>query len=528
MFVPLSPLEFKRRAARLYGEKTAVVDGDRRFTYGQFAERTNRLANGLLDLGLSPGDRVAFLAYNSYPLLEGYYGVLEVGGVLLPLNIRLSPGEITYILNDAGAAYLFADADFAPVVDAIWPSLERKPGVVWLSSHPDGRQGRLYDRLLAESSPEAPAAADVDENAVAELFYTSGTTGQPKGVMLTHRNLYLHALDSLIAIRATNRDVQLHTIPLFHVNGWGTPQALTAVGGTHVMMRKFDPGEALRLVEQEKITRFFAVPTMLNLILSHPDVRTRDLSSLNLVMTGGAPTPPDMVRRGEEILGCEVIGGYGLSETSPILTFASDQNDPAEESAEERWRRRASTGLPIVGVELKLLDGDGNEVPWDGASVGEIVVRSNVVMKGYWKDDEATERVMGGGWFRTGDMAVVEPNGYVTIVDRSKDIIVSGGENISSVEIEKTLYEHPAVLETAVIGIPDGRWGEVPAAVVALRPGSEATADELIEFCRERMAAFKVPKRVDFAKSLPKGGTGKILKRELREPYWSGYAKRVH
>lgn len=528
MFVPLTPVEFKYRAATLFGNKTAVVDGNHRFTYCEFAERTNRLANGLLDLGLSPGDRVAYLAYNSYPLLEGYYGVLEAGGILLPINIRLTPRDIAYILNDAGASFLFVDRDFASVLADIWVTLEHKPVVVWLTEAPDGHLGCLYDDLLARSLPSEPPAIAVDENDVAELFYTSGTTGRPKGVMLTHRNLYLHALDTLIATQATESDIQLHTIPLFHVNGWGTPQSLTAAGGTHVMMRKFDPGEALRLVEEERVTRFYAVPTMLNMILNHPDTATRDLSSLDVVITGGGPTPPDMVRQGEEILGCDIVGGYGLSETSPILTFASDKSQLAGASDAERRKRRASTGLPIVGVDLVLLDQDGNQVQWDGRSVGEIAVRGNTVMKGYWNDEAATASVLTGGRLRTGDMAVVDPDGYVQIVDRRKDIIVSGGENISTVEIENVLFEHPGVLECAVIGIPDDRWGEVPAAIVTLRPGSTASGNELIDFCRGKLAAFKVPKRIDFAEALPKGGTGKILKRELREPYWQGHEYRVH
>lgn len=528
MFVPLSPLEFKHRAVTLYGSKVAVVDGAHRSTYGEFGERTNRFANGLLDLGLAPGDRVAFLAYNSYPLLEGYFGVLQAGGILLPINIRLTQDEVAYILNDSGASFLFADGDFAPLVEGIWPALRRKPSVAWLTERPQGLRGCLYEDLLAESSSEDPPDVPIDENGVAELFYTSGTTGRPKGVMLTHRNLYLHALDSLLSTRATDRDVQLHSIPLFHVNGWGTPQSLTAMGGTHVMLRKFDPGEALRLIEQERVTRFYAVPTMLNMILNHPDVKTRDLSSLDVVITGGGPTPPEMVRQGQEVLRCDIIGGYGLSETSPILTFAGDKTDGTVVGPDERVRKRASTGVPLVGVDMRLHDGDGREVPWDGESVGEIVVRSNLVMKGYWNDDGATAEVMSGGWFHTGDMAVIEPDGYVLIVDRRKDIIVSGGENISSVEVETVLYEHPAVLESAVFGIPDERWGEVPAAIVSLKPGQEVSADDLVTFCRGRLAPFKVPKRIEFTASLPKGGTGKILKRELRESFWQGYTKRVH
>jgi fatty-acyl-CoA synthase len=527
MFIPLSPLEFKSRASRLYGNKVGVIDGDRRFTYAEFDERTNRLANGLLDLGLDRGDRVALLGYNSYPLLEGYFGVLAAGGILLPMNIRLTPGEIAFILNDSGSTFLFVDVDFAQVIREIWPSLDRKPVVVWLTRVPEGLSGCLYDDLLAQSSADGPPDLEIDENAVAELFYTSGTTGRPRGVMLTHRNLYLHALNSLISMRAVDIDVQLHTIPLFHVNGWGTPQSLTAAGGTHVMLRRFDPGEALRLIEAEKVTRFFVVPTMLNMILNHPDVTTRDLSSLRLVVTGGAPTPPDMVRRGEELLRCDIIGGYGLTETSPVITFAADKSTMRGMPDQERWRRRASTGVPSIGAEMTIVDDSGNELPWDGESVGEIVVRSNMVTKGYWNDPEGTEVAMARAWFHTGDVAVIDPEGYVTIVDRRKDIIVSGGENISSVEIEKVLFEHPAVLESAVIGIPDDTWGEVPAAIVTLRPGQEASAAELVDFCRGRLAGFKVPRRIEFAAALPKGGTGKILKRELREPFWKGYAKRV-
>lgn len=528
MLVPLTPLEFKRRAVQLFGSKVGIVDGDRRFTYAVFGERVNRLANALLERDLARGDRVAYLAYNSYPLFEGYFGVLEAGGILLPLNVRLVAEEIAYILNDASAAVLCADRDFAAVVDEIWPALERKPALIWLTDVPAGRTEPLYDDALESACPASPPTLEVDENGVAELFYTSGTTGFPKGVMLTHRNLYLHALSSLIALQGTDRDVFLHTIPLFHVNGWGTPQTLTAVGGRHVMLRKFEAGEALRLIEAERVTRFLAVPTMLNMILNHPGVGRYDLSSLQLVNTGGAPTPPEMVRRAESTLGCRVISGYGLSETTPVLTLACDKAHLADTSDDDRIRRQASTGMPLIGVDLRIVDEEDRELPWDDRRVGEIVVRSNVVMKGYWNDPAATDAVIRDGWFHTGDMAVVDPEGYVLIVDRKKDLIISGGENISSAEIEKALYEHPAVLESAVIAVPDERWGEVPKAIVALRDGAAASAEELIEFCRRRLASFKVPKSVEFVDSLPKGGTGKILKRRLREKYWQSEEKRVH
>jgi fatty-acyl-CoA synthase len=527
MFVPLTPLSFKRRAVTLYGHKVGVVDGDRRFTYAEFGERTQRLANALLDRGLEREGRVAFLSYNSYPLLEGYFGVLEAGGILLPINIRLSTGEIAYILDNAGVSFVFADRDFAPIVQAILPKLERRPSIVWLTGCPEGADEPLYDDLLNAASPSPPPEVAFDENDVAELFYTSGTTGRPKGVMLTYRNLTLHALYCLATLPVTDRDVQLHTIPLFHVNGWGTPQYLTAVGGTHVMMRRFDPGEVLRLVEQEGATRFLAVPTMLNMILNHPDFGKYDLSTLEIVTLGGSPAPPEMIRRAEEMIGCKVLAGYGLSETTPVLTGALDKVT-LHETEDERVERQSSAGMPGLGVELRLAGPDGQSLPWDNQAIGEIAVRSNVVMKGYWRDPAATEAVIRDGWFHTGDVATIDPEGYVHIVDRAKDIIISGGENISSVEIEKVIFEHPAVLESAVIPVPDERWGEVPLALVALKPGQTATEEEILAFCEARLARFKVPKTVEFRDTLPKGGTGKILKRELREPYWQALGRRVH
>lgn len=526
MFVPLTPLSFKRRAVQLFGNRVGVVDGSERFTYAEFGQRTNRLANALLANGLQAGDRVACLAYNSYPLLEGYYGVIEAGGILLPINIRLTPDEIAYILNDAGVSYLLVDQDFVGLLESLESRLRRCPYVVWLSGRPEGRPEPMYDSWLDDASADPPPEVEIDENAVAELFYTSGTTGRPKGVMLTHRNLYLHAMTILSRLIADESDVQLHSIPLFHVNGWGTPQYLTAVGGRHVMMRKFDPGEALRLIETEDVTRMLAVPTMLNMLLEHPDIDTRNLSSLRFINIGGAPAAPDMVRRAEAAFGCPVFAGYGLSETTPVLTVAVNKSYLKDE--EGRIERQASTGMPLLGVDLRIVDDVGNALPWDGQHEGEIVVRSNVVMKGYWGDEESTRAVLRDGWFHTGDIATVDSEGYVLIVDRKKDIIISGGENISSVEIEKVLYSHPGVLESAVVGVPDERWGEVPRALITLRADSTVTEAEILEFCRTRMAPFKAPKSVEFFTSLPKGGTGKILKARLREPYWSAQSKRVN
>jgi len=526
MLVPLTPVDLKRRAVRLFARKVGVVDGPRRFTYAEFGERTHRLANALIARGLERGDRVATLAFNSHALLEAYYGVLEAGGVLLPINVRLSPAEVARIVEHAGARFLLVDAELAQLTGTI--PAATAPTLIWIGSRPTGRSEDLYEEMLEGASPAPPPPLDIDENDVAELFYTSGTTGDPRGVMLTHRNLYLHAMGVLVTLRASERDVQLHTISLFHVNGWGTPQAITAVGGTHVMLRKFDPGEVLKLIEQERVTRIFVVPTMLNMILHHEDVGRRDLSSLELVNTGGAPTPPDMVRRGERILGCRVVSGYGLTETSPMICFASEKSYLAGDDDEARIRRQASTGMPLIGTELTIVDSSGRELPWDGRAVGEIVVRSNVVTSGYFHDPEATAQAMVDGWFHTGDLATIDPEGYVLIVDRAKDIIVSGGENVSSIAVERTLYGHPDVLECAVIAVPDERWGEAVKAVVVLGPDAKATELSLLDFCSARLASFEVPKSIAFVDNLPKGGTGKILKRELREAYWKGYHKRVH
>lgn len=528
MFVPLTPLSFKRRAVRLYGSKLCCVDGEHRFTYLDFDLRTRSLAGSLRAAGLRPGDRVAYLSYNSFELLEGYYGVLEAGGVLLPLNIRLTPSELAFIFDDAGVSFALVDPDFARLYEGIEQEIERRPAVVWLGQPPAGRGEPSYESWIETPGAVDPIITVPDENAVAELFYTSGTTARPKGVMLTHRNLYLHALNVLATFPADDRDVQLHTIPLFHVNGWGVPQLLTAVGGTHVMMRKFDPLAALGLIARERVTRFYAVPTMMTMLLNHPAIDAVDLGSMKFIKIGGAPAPPDMIRQAEEAFGCLVIAGYGLSETTPVITLAVPKDSLRGEEDAFRYRRQASTGLPLVGVDLEIVDADGVPLPWDGHHEGEIVVRSNVVMEGYWNDPAGSELALRDGWFHTGDVATIDPEGYVLIVDRKKDIIISGGENISSVEIEKVLYECPAVLESAVIAVPDQVWGEVPLALVALRPGQRLTSEELAAFCRERLATFKVPKSFQFVDELPKGGTGKILKARLRAEYWQSMSKRIN
>lgn len=497
MELPLTPLDFLARARALFPTREGVVAGEQRFTYAAFGERCDRLAHALRrELGVVPGDRVAWLGGNTHELLEAYYGVLLAGAVLVPLNIRLAPAELATLLDDCTPTVLFRHPD---QVDPGHPT----PQVVL---------GEEHEALLAAQPEGPPPPVEVDERAPAEIFYTSGTTGLPKGAVLTHRSLYLHAVHSALTNGLTGDDVVLHTIPLFHVNGWGTPHYVTGLGGVHVMLPRFDAGEVLRLIAEEGVTRLFLVPAMATALLDHPDLDTRSYPALRQISVGGAPLGRELLGELEARLGCPCICGYGMTESSPTLTRALDKPGEPPDPA-----RRATTGLPILGVELSVVDDDGREVAHDGVARGEVRARSNHVMDGYWNAPEATAEVLRDGWLHTGDVATVDPDGYLTIVDRAKDVIISGGENISSVEVEKALTAHPAVLEAAVVGVPDERWGEVPAAFVVLRSGHTADPDELRAFVRDRLAHFKAPREVTVVAELPKSGTGKVVKVRLRQ-----------
>jgi fatty-acyl-CoA synthase len=521
MNIPLTPIRFLRYAQEQYAHRTAVVCGKERFTYGQFAERVSRLAGALRNAGIEPGDRVAFLSTNCHRLLEAYYGVIEAGGVLLLLNIRLGRHELAFVLSDAGARALFFQSHFVESVRSFHANLSTVKAFYSLDDRVEEEwiAPQNYEGLLSGAPRYRANVTDVDEDSVAELFYTSGTSAEPKGVMLTHRNIYLHALNAGLAAHAGEDAVELHTIPLFHANGWGVAHFLTLLGGRHVMIQRFDPAEVFRLIERERVNYCSLVPAMATALVNCPERGKYDLSSLRRITLGGAASSPTLIREVEEKLCCTCYSGYGLTETSPVLSISPAKAGIAWEG-EQRFVGQAMTGYAIPGVELRVVDADDQDVPRDGQSVGEIVTRSDGVMKGYWRQPEASAEALRGGWFHTGDMAVWREDGYLLIVDRKKDIIVSGGENVSSLEVEKALLSHPAVMEAAVVPMPDEKWGELPKAFVLLKPNQLAGEIELIEHCRLRLAHYKCPRSVEFVESLPRSGTGKVLKRELRKKLW--------
>jgi fatty-acyl-CoA synthase len=527
MFVPLTPLRCLERALDLYPRKVGIVCGEREFTYAEFGERARRLASGLVRLGVAPGDRVAFLSFNTHKLLESYYGVVQARAVIMPMNVRLSQQEIITILRHAGARYLFFEPEFAgmvPALRAACPELERAAAL-------DGEKGPgdlIYEEIVESGEAEAADIFSYDENGIAELFYTSGSTGTPKGVALTHRTLYLHALGVMGVCEDRDYTVDLHTIPLFHANGWGRPQVSTMLGFKQIMVRRFEPPTVFRLIEQHRATEMSVVPVMANMLLNAPERERHDLSSMRRILIGGAAASPELIARMEKAFGCRVEAGYGLTETAPVLTMSREKSTYRWKDEEDRLRRAAMAGWPVVGVRVRVVDLHGNDVPRDMKTMGEVVAQGDNVMEGYYREPEATAAVIEDRWFHTGDMAVWDEDGWIHIVDRKKEIIISGGENISSIEVEKAIFAHEAVLECAVVAAPDEQWGEAPAALVVLKEGRKLSKEELLAFLAERLGRFKLPKVIEFwDEPLPKTGTGKIRKNVLKHRFWEGKEKRV-
>jgi fatty-acyl-CoA synthase len=520
MKIPLTPLRCLHRALDLWGQKEGVVCGGKRFTYAQFGERCQKLASALASAGVRPGDRVGFLSFNTHRLLEGYFGVPQARAMLMPLNVRLTPPELAGILRHSEPRLLFYENDFAPLVTELRKTLT---GLHTINLDTE------YDDFISGEIPRRADISSYDEESIAELFYTSGSTGTPKGVMLSHRTLYLHTLAVAGAFYNDSSDVELHTIPLFHANGWGRVQCATMVGLKQVMLRRFDPATVCRLIQDEKATGMSLVPTMAHALLAFPDLGKYDLSSAKQIMLGGAAASPELIAAMEEVFGCEVLAGYGLTETSPVASCARKKDTVVYADEADRYRHQAMAGWPLPGTEVRVVDAEMRDVPHDMSAIGEVVVRGDIVMDGYFRDPEGTQAVMSGEWLHTGDMATWDTENFINIVDRRKDIIISGGENISSIEVEKVLLAHPAVAEVAVVSAPDQTWGEIPVAIVALKPGASVTDKELHDFAGKRLAKFKLPRRYEYStEPLPKGGTGKILKRDLREKFWKGEDRRVH
>ena len=519
-----------RKAHQFFPRKEAIVCGGRRWTYEEFHGRLSRFSRYLKKAGIEKGDRVAILHPNCHYFLEVYYAVALRGAAAVPLNYRLAAGELVLIMNDAGAKVLIADPRFRETVDRMRADLPAVEKIVWTGDKtgnlPDGDRDMRYEDIVAGVS--APVSeVDVAEADIAQIYYTSGTTGRPKGVTLTHKNVTVHALGTIAELHLTDRDVWLHAAPLFHLaDAWAT-WAITWVGGTHVLVSEFDPQAVLTTMEKEKVTLTNLIPTMLNMLVNYSGVKGFDYSHLRVLLSGGAPIAPEVVRRIVETFQCDYIQTYGMTETSPYLTLSLLKEHLLQKSPEEQLRFKSKTGREFIAVELKVVTDKGREIKRDEKEVGEIIVRGDTVTPGYWQLPEETAQAIKNGWLYTGDMAVMDEEGYITIVDRRKDMIVTGGENVYSTEVENTLYLHPAVLECAVVGVPDEKWGEAVQGIVVLKPTRKETEEELITFCKERIARYKSPKSIDFVSVLPKTGSGKIEKKKLRDRYWPEAEKKV-
>lgn len=514
MVTPLSPLDFARRARRLYADRKAVVDGARQFTYQEFFERCDRWSAAMQELGLKVGDRIATIAPNTHAHLEAYYAVPQIGAVIVPINFRLTAADFIYILNHSGARMVCVHADYLDTVDSIRDQL---PGVEYFvalcGSKPDWIH---YESTLAASSPEFVPAETVETEMIA-LNYTSGTTANPKGVMVTHRNTALNMMGHLMHTRITAADCYLWVLPMFHANGWTFVWTITAVGGCHVCLPKADPKRIFQAIIREGITLLCAAPTVLISIANAPEELRKNAPRGVRVFTAGAPPAAATIERVESELGWEITHVYGLTEVSPIVTISESRPEHTQLDPAARAVIKSRQGVEyLANAEVRVVNDEGKEVPRNGTDMGEIIIRGNAVMRGYYNDPEATAKAIRNGWFYSGDAAVVHSDGYIEIRDRWKDVIISGGENISSVEVESTLLRHPAVQEVAVVGLPHEKWGETPQAFVVLRHGATTTPEALRQFCRDHLAHFKVPHGFEFTAELPRTATGKIQKYVLR------------
>ncbi len=507
--------------------KKAVVCGAQSLTYAEFAHRARAVAQILMEEGISPGGAVAMLHRNCHLMLEAYFAAAAAGAFFVPLNTRLSPQEIALIVTDSAASVLIVEPLFEKTARAALDTLSREARPLLIASYgpsPDSLDSRIRKSSTLRHDP-AVGGGGSDP---AQLYYTSGTTGRSKGVILTHANVASHAAATIESLELTEKDVWLHAAPLFHLaDAWAT-WAITWAGGCHVVLPEFDGAEVFDTIAAEGVTITNLIPTMLNRLVHHEAADRSKLQSMRRIMSGGAPMALDLLEKIEELFPCEYVQTYGLTETSPFLTLSLPTDSVRCLPAAEQQRYRAMTGRPMNGVEVKVVDREGRTVPRDGRTVGEIVARGPWVTPGYFKRPEETAHAFRDGWFHTGDLAHVEAEGYLTIVDRIKDVINTGGELVYSTEVENALFAHPAVREAAVFAVPDAEWGEAVMAAVVVDRKETACRNDLIAFCRGRLAAYKVPSHIDLVDYLPRTGSGKIDKKALREPWWRGRERRVH
>ena len=512
-------------ATKIAGTRPAIVCGDMHYTWNEFDQRTDALARGLASLGVQRGDRIALLMLNCHRYLELYYACARMGAVIVPLNTRLARPEIVFILNDSETKVLVVDKTFASYItgrDTV-PTVE-----TILYNGDETPEGMLHYEELVKKGAQIQEGVDqeMEDNNISGLYYTGGTTGRAKGVMLSHKNVVSNAFHMIMAASYTGQDIYLHAGPMFHLADVASVFAMTMVGGCHVFIPMFNPVAMLEIVQREKVTTTLLVPTMINALLNYPAIDNYDVSSVRRITYGGSPMPLELLKKGLQKWGPLFVQAYGMTEAAPLLTML-DPHDCSVDGTSEQVQRLASCGKESLGVEVRVVNANGSDV--QPGEIGEIIARGPNIMLGYWRMPEATAAAIVDGWYHTGDLATIDEENFIYIVDRAKDMIISGGENIYCVEIENALYTHPAVLETAVVGIPDETWGEAVHAIVVCKPGMTVSSDALIAHARTQIASYKIPRSVEFStEALPKSGAGKILKRDLREKYWVGKSRRVN
>ncbi len=498
---------FIEKAAKLYPNKPAIICNDLKITYQETFERIKKLAKFLQNKGLKKGDVISIIHFNCHYYYEVYYAASLCGLILNSINVRLSANEILYILENSETKLLIAHTRYEDELNKIKDKL---PEIIWTDKD--------YEDIISSHDTNFQEV-EYDAHHIAHLYYTSGTTGKPKGVMLTHKNVCFHSICAIGEFCIKDEDNWLHAAPMFHLaDAWST-FAFTGAGASHTFLNDFEVEKVYELIEKEKITISNMVPTMLNLLVNSDKIENYDLSSLRVILSGGAPIAPELVKRIMEKFKCDYIQTYGMTETSPYLTVSILKEHLKKLPPEEQFKYKARTGREFLGVKLRVINSKGEDIEPNDKEVGEIIVKGDIVTPGYWKNPEETQKAIKNGWLHTGDMATIDKEGYVNIVDRKKDIIITGGENVYSTEVENVIYEHPAVLEVAVIGVPDEKWGEAVKAVIVLKEGMQATEQEIIDFVKSKIARYKAPKSVDFVEELPKTGSGKIQKTKIREWY---------